>query len=210
MSALGTRPSASSRYHQTKYKAEQAVKRSGLAWTIFRPSLIHGPDGEFMLMVKDMLARGILKGGLPFMPFFGKGSFGQEQGLVQPVFVEDVARVFIDAIENDQTIGQTYDVAGPERMKWSELYALCQKYIPNAKSKKSFGIPAWFAKRVVGVAESVGCRCLPFDADQVVMATEDNVASDASMRRLDETFNLHRTGFAAALEKYGANIYKSN
>ena len=50
MSALGTRPDAVSDYHKTKYKAEEYVRASGLDWTIFRPSMIHGPGGEFMQM----------------------------------------------------------------------------------------------------------------------------------------------------------------
>ena len=40
MSALGSRPNAVSRYHQTKYQAEQTVMQSGMNWTIFRPSVI--------------------------------------------------------------------------------------------------------------------------------------------------------------------------
>src|SRR5438874_4866187 len=50
MSALGVRPDAVSEYHKTKYRAEQYLRQSGLDWTIFRPSLIHGPRGEFMRM----------------------------------------------------------------------------------------------------------------------------------------------------------------
>src|SRR5512140_805561 len=42
MSALGSRPGAVSRYHQSKWAAEEAVRSSGLAFTIFRPSLIYG------------------------------------------------------------------------------------------------------------------------------------------------------------------------
>ena len=42
MSALGTRPGARSRYHRTKWAAEEYVRQSGLAWTVFRPSLIYG------------------------------------------------------------------------------------------------------------------------------------------------------------------------
>src|SRR5687768_9499458 len=53
MSALGSRPDAASRYHRTKFQAEQYVRGSGLEWTIFRPSLIHGPRGEFMRMEAD-------------------------------------------------------------------------------------------------------------------------------------------------------------
>ena len=48
MSALGTRPNAASRYHQTKWAAEELVRRSGLDFTIFRPSLIYGPQDQFM------------------------------------------------------------------------------------------------------------------------------------------------------------------
>src|ERR1051326_6170954 len=48
MSALGTRPGAASRYHQTKWAAEEIVRESGLAFTIFRPSLIYGPQDHFV------------------------------------------------------------------------------------------------------------------------------------------------------------------
>ena len=50
MSALGTRPDAASTYHRTKHAAEELVRASGLDWTILRPSMIHGPRGEFMRM----------------------------------------------------------------------------------------------------------------------------------------------------------------
>src|SRR5688500_15096177 len=50
MSALGTRRDAVSDYHRTKFRAEEYVRASALDWTIFRPSFIHGPRGEFMQM----------------------------------------------------------------------------------------------------------------------------------------------------------------
>ncbi|HUF92366.1 MAG TPA: NAD(P)H-binding protein, partial [Candidatus Limnocylindria bacterium] len=46
MSALGTRPGARSRYHVTKWAAEEAVRASSLSWTIFRPSIIYGRGDE--------------------------------------------------------------------------------------------------------------------------------------------------------------------
>src|SRR6185436_19566424 len=68
MSALGTRMDAASDYHKTKYAAEQYVRASGLDWTIFRPSMIHGPKGEFMQMVNKW----VHKKEPPFfaMPYF--------------------------------------------------------------------------------------------------------------------------------------------
>src|SRR5437762_13145867 len=74
MSALGVRPDAISTYHKTKYRAEQYVRASGLDWTILRPSLIHGPKGEFMQM-EAAWSRHKAPPFL-FMPYFGGGFFG--------------------------------------------------------------------------------------------------------------------------------------
>src|SRR5258708_10127125 len=48
MSAMGTRPGAASRYHQTKWAGEETVRQSGLDFTVFRPSLIFGPHDQFV------------------------------------------------------------------------------------------------------------------------------------------------------------------
>jgi len=69
MSALGARPHAPSVYHATKWQGEQLVRASGLDFTIFRPSIIHGPDGEFMQMVKSFWCKLFP----PFVPYFGAG-----------------------------------------------------------------------------------------------------------------------------------------
>ncbi len=74
MSALGARSDAASEYHRSKFKAEQAVRDGGLDWTIFQPSLIHGPDGEFLKMLAGW-ARG-KKPPFVFMPYFGGGLLG--------------------------------------------------------------------------------------------------------------------------------------
>src|SRR5262245_58800701 len=97
MSALGTRTDAVSDYHKTKFKAEQHVRASGLDWTIFRPSMIHGPRGELMQM-EAAWARKRAPAPvffMPFMPYFG----GKRAGRLQPVYVGDVARAFVEAIE---------------------------------------------------------------------------------------------------------------
>ena len=98
MSALGVRPGAVSEYHKTKWKAEECVRGSGLDWTILRPSMIHGPKGEFM----QMEAAWARKQKMPFlfMPYFGAGVLGLSPGgKLQPIFVGDVARAFVDALD---------------------------------------------------------------------------------------------------------------
>ncbi|MGH7215155.1 MAG: NAD(P)H-binding protein, partial [Tepidisphaeraceae bacterium] len=121
MSALGVRPGAVSEYHKTKYAAEEYVRASGLEWTIIRPSLIHGPKGEFMRMEANW-ARGKAPPFL-FMPYFGAGALGKDgAGMLQPVYVKDVARAFVDSLGNPRTAGEVYLLGGADRMSWSELH----------------------------------------------------------------------------------------
>ena len=84
----GSNPGALRTIH-LQYHAEQDVRASGLEWTIIRPSMIHGPGGEFM----NMEARWARRTAPPFlfMPYFGAGMFGRGgAGALQPVYVGDV------------------------------------------------------------------------------------------------------------------------
>ena len=103
MSALGTRPGARSRYHQTKWRAEEIVRGSGLDWTIFRPSIIFGPGDEFVSVLADMIRR------LPVVPVLGDGKYR-----LQPVAVEHVAEGFARAISERASAGKIYEVGGPQ------------------------------------------------------------------------------------------------
>src|SRR5205807_1548953 len=128
MSALGARPGAVSNYHKTKYKAEEYLRGSGLDWTIFRPSLIHGPAGEFMRMEAAWARR--RKPPFLFMPYFGRGLLGRGgAGKLQPIYVNDVARAFVEALENAKTIGEIYPLGGPDEITWPQLHRLAAQAI---------------------------------------------------------------------------------
>lgn len=171
MSALGVRPDAVSRYHQTKWQAEEDVRASGLDWTILRPSMIHGPGGEFMQM-EAAWARG-RRAPFLFMPHFGRGVLGATPGgRIQPVHVEDVARAFVDCLANRSTIHQTYELAGPDVMTWPQMHATVSRIL-RGKPKRSLGIPAWYARTLTRI---VPRALLPFNRDQVIMSQEDNTA----------------------------------
>src|SRR6266446_335684 len=87
MSALGARENARSRYHQTKWAGEEYVRKSGLAWTIFRPSFIYGPKDKSINLFAQLIRR------LPFIPVLGAGNTK-----IQPVSVESVAKSFVASI----------------------------------------------------------------------------------------------------------------
>jgi len=110
MSAVGTRSGAVSRYHRTKWQAEEVVRASALDWTIIRPSLIYGPGDEFVSVLARMMRR------LPAMPVLGDGQYR-----VQPVAVEHVAEGFARALQLSASVAQTYEVGGPEAYRFVDL-----------------------------------------------------------------------------------------
>ena len=113
MSALGTRREAGSRYHLTKWEAEELVRQSGLDWTIFRPSLIYGHDERDRVL---NLLQMVLSFPLHCVPLFNGGG-----ALVQPVSVREVAHCFAHAPSNQESIGRTYDLVGPVSFSWREM-----------------------------------------------------------------------------------------
>jgi len=110
MSALGARPQAPSAYHRTKWRAEEAVRESGLDWTIFRPSIIFGPGDEFISVLAQMIRRS------PVVPVLGDGQYR-----LQPIAVEQIAEGFVHALRAPTSVEQTYDVGGPEPYRFVDL-----------------------------------------------------------------------------------------
>jgi NADH dehydrogenase len=177
MSALGARSNAVSDYHRTKYLAEEYVRSSGLDWTIFRPSMIHGPGGELMQMEANWARR--RKAPFLFMPYFGAGPAGRGgAGMLQPVYVKDVAKAFVDALEKPETAGEVYPLGGPDRMTWPELHRTVAEAVVG-KKRRVMPVPAWYAKALARVMPGA---MLPFNRDQVIMSQEDNTCDLAKFR----------------------------
>lgn len=194
MSALGTRPNADSDYHKTKWAAEEYVRASGLDWTIFRPGMIHGPRGEFM----KMEAAWAKKQAMPFlfMPYFGAGALGLGGGgKIQPIYVGDVARAFADAVDKTNTIGQTYDIAGPDMMDWPTMHHTVAKIL-TGKTRLTMPIPAWYARTLTAI---VPASLLPFNRAQVVMSQEDNTCD---LKPFQDAFGWYPRPFAETVQAY--------
>ncbi len=133
MSALGALPDPQFPYHDTKYRAEQYVKASGLEWTIFRPSLIFGPGDQFF----STLA-GLAKLPAPFvLPDGGTATF-------QPVWLWDVVDAFIKALDDPATVGQTYELGGPEIMTYREMVRVIMDV--TGKHRPAISLPAGVLK----------------------------------------------------------------
>lgn len=101
MSALHASPSGPSKYLRSKGEAETLVRQSGLEWTMFRPSVIFGLGDSFLNLFAGLVRS------LPVL------MLAKPKARFQPVFVEDVARAFVQSLTDPRTIGQSYDLCGP-------------------------------------------------------------------------------------------------
>jgi len=168
MSALGTRPGAASRYHQTKWAAEEAVRRSGLDFTFFRPSLIFGPGDQFVNVFAKIIRLS------PIVPILGS-----PEARFQPVAVGQVAKAFVAALTEPKSIGQTYDLCGSETLTLPEIIDA----ILAAMGRRRFKLhpPALLARCQAAFLEFVCPRLLgkapPLNRDQLIMLEEDNVGN---------------------------------
>lgn len=207
MSALGSRLHAPSEYHRTKWEAESCVRESGMDWTIFRPSIIHGHDGEFMQMMRAFACNltvksfGFLPAPFPVIPYFGTG-----QHRLQPVSVRDVAQCFVAALSKPETIGQSYGLGGPEMITWKELYRICRDTIPGAKKWKPIvGQPVWAAKLMARTLMKLPVLpfSMRFNVDQVDMSQEDSVCD---VEPVEKTFGIRLRDFRTELQQYAARI----
>jgi NADH dehydrogenase len=165
MSALGSRPAARARYHQTKWAAEEAVRASGLIWTIFRPSIIYGRGDEFVKMLAYMVDR------YPLVPVIGSG-----RQRLQPVPVEHVAEGFARALALPATEKQVYEVGGPDRVTMVELLDLIGAALGHRRVRK-IHVPVGFIRPIARVLH--GLPGFPVTPDQLRMLEEDNICDPA-------------------------------
>ncbi len=184
MSANGTRPNAASPYHQTKWQAEEAVRASGLDWTIFRPSVIFGVGGEFVTMLADLMRK------LPVIPVFGDGAYR-----MSPVAVENVAEGFVAALKLSETIGQTYHCGGPTSYRYLELLDLFGKALGKERVRKIHQ-PVGLIKPIVSLLESI--PAFPITSSQLTMLLEGN---ECDPRPWSETFDIKLVSFEDGLKK---------
>ena len=123
VSAIGAASDSDVAYARTKAEGEAAVLAAFPTATIVRPSIIFGPDDQFVNMFGNLIA------GLPMMPVFAP------EAKLQPVFVDDVAEAIANALADPAAHGsKVYEVAGPEVMTMLSLNERIAKAQGRARS----------------------------------------------------------------------------
>ena len=104
-------------YLKSRGEAEAVVKASGLDWTIFQPSVIFGPGDGFFCRFAALLKLS------PVLPLARAGT------RFAPVFVGDVAEAMRRSLHDRRTVGQVYELYGPEVFTLGELVRLTARQL---------------------------------------------------------------------------------
>lgn len=182
MSALGASPDGGTAYYRTKWEAEAAVRDSGLPYTIFRPSIIYGPGGDFI----NMLFRQVRL--LPLVPVLGDGRYR-----MQPVSVFDVAACFSSAVTKNGTLNREYEICGPEALDYNEIVDIIVRAL--GKRRRKVHIPMPLVRPVALFSEKFMPKPL-LTRDQLAMLLSESVCDNSSMR---EDFGIEPERFADGL-----------
>lgn len=129
-SFLRARPGCGSRYHESKYAAEEIVRDSGIDHVIFKPGVIYG-RGDHML---DHMTRA-----LRTFPAFAFVGFKDRE--VAPLHVIDFTRQLAAAATGELAPG-TYAPLGPEILPLREAV----RRVARAAGRRAlfFRMPVWF------------------------------------------------------------------
>jgi uncharacterized protein YbjT (DUF2867 family) len=111
ISHLGADRAAGFPVFKAKGIAEEFIRKSGVPYTILRGSILFGPEDEFTNGLATLLAAAP-----GFLPLPSKG-----QTLVQPLWVEDLVTCLVWALDNPETVNQTYDVGGSEYISLQQV-----------------------------------------------------------------------------------------
>jgi uncharacterized protein YbjT (DUF2867 family) len=185
-SALGASATASSLYQQTKAAGETVLAGSGLALTVLRPSVIFGAEDKFLNLFARMQAV------LPVVPL------ACANAKFQPVWVGDVAQAVLRTLLDPQTVGKTFELAGPKVFTLAELVRLAGRLAGTPRTVVGLPLP-------LGYLQAMVMQAIPgeplMSTDNIAAMEVDNVASGT------EGAGLEALGITAAAVEPVAALY---
>ncbi len=178
----------------SKGVAQNSVKTSGLGWTILRPSVIFGPEDQFV----NVLGR-LIRLTPRIFPLPGGGA-----ARFQPIAVDDVARVIRMSLEKKETVNQTYELGGAIPLT---LRQMTERILTAmGTTRRLVPVPVKLLRPIVALAQ----RLLPnppvTSSLLDLLALDNTVANNA----LTEYFKIVPIPFAADELQYLRRITARN
>jgi uncharacterized protein YbjT (DUF2867 family) len=166
VSAIGANENSPSHYARSKAAGEKVVLSTLPTATIFRPSVVFGPEDEFTNRFATLAQMS------PALPLIGGGLTK-----LQPVYVGDVATAIADAVEGKARAGATYELGGPEVLTMREVMELILSTIE--RKRMLITLPFGLA-RLQAMFLQFAPGALKLTPDQVELLRSDNVVSEAA------------------------------
>lgn len=158
VSALGVAEHAPSRYLRSKAAGEAVLRvgqqTAGLDLTVLRPSLVFGRGDRSV----NLFAR--LQRFVPVLPLAGADA------RLQPVWVQDLAAALTEVLLRRDSIGQTYEIAGPRELTLAELVRLAGRVAGCER-------PVLPLPHALAMLQALFMECLPGEP----LLSRDNLAS---------------------------------
>lgn len=160
MSAIGADAASAIAYQRTKGEGEAQVLAALPFATMLRPSLVVGPEDQFLNRFAAMAAMA------PVLPVVSGGS------RFQPVYVKDVAAAVVAALGDADARGQTFELGGPEVLSFREIMQMINR--ETGRGRLLIDLPDELARLMGKVGDVLSM--VPMTSDQFAMLKADNVA----------------------------------
>ena len=179
---------------RSKGVAQDSVKTSGLRWTILRPSVIFGPEDQFVNVLGRLIR---LTPKIFPLPNGGRARF-------QPIAADDVARVVRLSLEKKETLSKVYDLGGAVPLTLREM---TERILTAMGTQRTLvAVPVRMLRPLVALAQ----RLLPnppVTSGLLDLLSLDNTISNNA---LTETFKIVPVPFAGDELQYLRRITVRN
>jgi uncharacterized protein YbjT (DUF2867 family) len=166
-SALSATAHNRTRFLRAKALAEEAVRDSSLAHTVFAPSIVYAPGDAYLTLLSRLAL-------LPVMPISGSG-----KALYQPIWADDVADCVVAALEMNPThpdARERYELAGPERLSHEAIVELVLR--AQQRHRPLLHVPTPVVSRALRVVEALMQSKAPATWDEAELMEVSMLAAD--------------------------------
>jgi NADH dehydrogenase len=187
LSALGAGPDERFPYLRSKWLGEEAVRASGLDWTVLRPSVLYGEGAGFFRPIVWTLR---------WMPVYPMVEGGRTR--FSPLSVQDLAACIARCLDG-AAVTETLDLGGPEVLTFADIVDVCMDAL--GKRRRIVSVPLWTA-RPFALLQSLRREPLVTNRQLDMVVLDNACAPDA----VERAFGVRPRGFRDADLRWVARL----
>ncbi len=184
LSALGADAAAQSRYHRSKRAADQYLATLGVPYVVLRPSFVYGPRDHSMTFFQSLAA-------LPITPVPGDGQFR-----MQPIYIDDLVRAVVLAVERADLENVVIDVGGGDLLTFDAVLDVLASRLGKQHARK-LHLPWGLMRLVAACTDLCGGRG-PITGEELDMLRRGNFTDN---RPFVERFGFQPVPFQVGLAR---------